>query len=380
MHGSGTMAASSPSLQANFYASSSKFCFVRLDRFKQTSFSCKRKAHSSWIIKSVLNNKESSINGDEAIEPARILLERLFAQTQKLEEKIGKDSNLSHDIELELNLGRLESDLQTALAVLRKKEEELEAAEDRIFSEYRDLNQAKEELGKREEVIRAAFLRQEKLEEELKQANLDLASQATELRDLKLQLEKRDKETTAAQSALLLKENEVNIMINELREKTEEIANTQSELRSKSRILVETKEILDKQTLEIQELRKAVREKDEELQISMTLVESEEEKLKVVEANLEKQTMDWLVVQEEMKKLAVEASKHTVEVSESLGDFTRVRKLLADVRSELVLSQKSLSLSRQKNGRTTRDSRKGACRTCRTTEKLEFVHGNPWRC
>ncbi|KAI3687117.1 hypothetical protein L1987_80808 [Smallanthus sonchifolius] len=314
------MAVTSPSLQGNFYAASSKFSFLRSDWCKRRTFRCKKRGHSAWIIRSVMNNKESSINGDEIIEPTRILLERLFTQTQKLEEKIGKDLNLPQDIQLELNLGTLESDLQAALTVLRKRVEDLEDAENKLLSEYSKLTQAKEELGKQEEVIKHTFLRQEKLENELKQANLELAFQAAEIENLKLQLEKQDKEITAAQSALVLKQNEIDIM---------------------------TKEILNKQTLEIEELRKTVEEKDEELQIATTLLEIEEENLKVVEGNLEKQTMDWLLAQEEMRNLADEASKHTVEGDENLQEFTRVKKLLADVRLELVSSQKSLASSRK---------------------------------
>ncbi|CAH1428123.1 unnamed protein product [Lactuca virosa] len=333
------MAAVSPSLQANFYASSSKLCFVRLDRFNRRSFHCKKKSHScSWIIKSVINNK--SINGDEAIEPARILLERLFAQTQKLEEKINKNSNPPQDIELEHYLGKLESDLQTALTVLRKKEEDLEAAENKISLEYRDLNNAKNELNKREENISDAFLRQEKLENELNLANLDLASRATEIEDLKLQIEKHDHEVMLARSMLEFKEDEIKVMVDELRVKSEESANFELEIMEKSRVLIETNEILKKQEVEIEELKETIREKNEELEISTMLLESENEKLKVVEENLEKQTMDWLVANEEMTELP-----STVEY---FDDLTRVRMLLSDVRSELVSSRESLILSRKK--------------------------------
>ncbi|KAL0311764.1 UNVERIFIED_CONTAM: hypothetical protein Sradi_5575700 [Sesamum radiatum] len=75
---------------------------------------------------------------------------------------------------------------------------------------------------------------------------------------------------------------------------------------------------------------------------------SEAEKLKVAEAKLEKQTMDWLVAQEQLKKLAEETSNHVGKANETLEEFGRVKKLLSDVRSELVSSQKALASSRQK--------------------------------
>ncbi|KAK4345169.1 hypothetical protein RND71_035345 [Anisodus tanguticus] len=47
---------------------------------------------------------------------------RLFAQTQKLEQQIGRNPYLPQVSELGLNLDKLESDLQDALAALKKKE------------------------------------------------------------------------------------------------------------------------------------------------------------------------------------------------------------------------------------------------------------------
>ncbi|KAK6119545.1 hypothetical protein DH2020_046712 [Rehmannia glutinosa] len=136
-------------------------------------------------------------------------------------------------------------------------------------------------------------------------------------------------------------------MKHELVKKSEEATNVESELRSKSRLLDEANEIVEKQNLELQQLEREIRKKEEELEISISLQKSDSEKLKAAETNLEKQTMDWLVVQEELKKLAV-TSKHVGEANETLEEFGRVRKLLSDVRSELVSSQKALASSRQK--------------------------------
>lgn len=345
----------SAALHANFNAASPshqpKLCFVRLDRMQKSfavTTSRRRKGHTLWIIKSVLNDRKPSINDDEATEPARILLDRLFAQTQKLEEQISKDMGLPRDGEFDLNLGKLESDLQAALAALKKKEEDVEEAERKISLDYHELKEAKEELGRREEIILAACSKQERLEEELKQANLNLVSQAMEIEDLKLQLKDRDQKISAVQSALSLKEDEMEKMMNELMKTSVEAAKSESELRSKAQLLNEANEIVKKQELEIKELRVEIQGKEEALEVSMIMQKTEEEKLRAVEAKLEKQTVDWLVAQEDLKKLAKEASKYTGEANETLEDFRRVKKLLADVRSELVLSQKALSSSRQK--------------------------------
>ncbi|GFZ16705.1 myosin heavy chain-related protein [Actinidia rufa] len=307
----------------------------------------KRKSHPSWIITSVLDNRKSSINDNGATEPPQVLLERLFAQTQKLEE-MGKDYRLFQDAHLGLNLGILESDLHAALAALKKKEEDLQDAERKVLLEHTELNRAKEKMVCREKEIAAACSDHIKLEEDLKLANFNLASQATQIEDLKLQIKQRVEEISVTQSALDFKENEMNKMKNELMEKSEEAVAAEFELKSKAHLLYEANEVVKKQKLELQQLQKVIQEKEEELEVSATLQKLEEEKLKVTEANLEKQTTEWLLAQEELKKLAEAASKRTGEAIETMEDFRRVKKLLADTRAELVSSQEGLASSRQK--------------------------------
>lgn len=308
----------------------------------------KRKVSSLRIIRSVLNNRKSSISDNGASEPARILLERLFAQTQKLEEQMNRNSHHRQDIQLGFNLEILESDLHAALAALKKKEEDLRDAERTVFFEHCELHRTKEELEQREKEIAAASCRYEKIGEELKQANLRLASQARHIDDIKLRLRERDQEIAAAQAALSLKEEELDKMRNELLLKSEEATKTESELKCKSHLLNEANEVVERQAVEVQGLRKSLQEKEEELEVSQMQRTLEVEKLKVAEEKLEKQTMEWLLAQEELKKLAEEASRHAGETNETLEDYRRVKKLLADVRSELVSSQKSLASSRQK--------------------------------
>jgi len=196
--------------------------------FMKTS---KRRGCSLKVIRSALNNRKLSINDNGATEPAKVLLERLFAQTQKLEEQMSRDSHLSEDVQLGLNLETLESDLLAALASLNKKEEDLQDAERMVLLEHSELNRAKEELKQREVEIAAACCKHEQLGEELKQANLSLASQARQIEDLKLQLKESDEETVAALSSLSLKEDEMKKMRNELVKKSEEAAKTDSELK-----------------------------------------------------------------------------------------------------------------------------------------------------
>lgn len=308
----------------------------------------KRRVRSLGLVRAALQDgKQSGVNGSGSSEPARILLERLFAQTQKLEERMSRDSGVGKDVQFGYNLEILESDLQAVLAALKKKEEDLADVERRVCLEHSELNRAKEELLQREREIDGACSRHEKLEEELGQSNLELVSQARHIEDLKLQLKERDQEIAAVESALSLKEFELEKIRSELVRKSEEAAKIDSELKSKAWMLNEANEVVKKQETEIQSLLKVIGEKEEELEVSVALRKVEEEKLKVVEANLEKRTMEWLLSQDALKKLAEEASRRMKQTNVTLEDFRRVKKLLSDVRSKLVSSQKSLASSRK---------------------------------
>ncbi|XWS26212.1 hypothetical protein CRYUN_Cryun26dG0011900 [Craigia yunnanensis] len=307
----------------------------------------KRKGHSLLIVKSILNNSKSSINDNGATEPARIILERLFEQTQKLEQGISRDGQQLKDFHRVFNLESLESDLQAALTALKQKEDDLQDAERTVVLEQSQLSHAKDELKQWEKEIVAASSKHEKLEEELKQANIAFTSQASQIEDLKLQVKERDQEIAAAKSALSVKEDEIDKMRNELVKKSEEAAKIESELKSKSQLLNEANEVMKKQKIELQGLQEAIREKEEQLETSVTLRKLEEEKLKASEAKLQQQTLEWLLAQEELKKLAEQASRLMGEANETFEDFRRVKQLLSDVKSELVSSQKSLASSRQ---------------------------------
>ncbi|KAL0330595.1 UNVERIFIED_CONTAM: hypothetical protein Sangu_1605000 [Sesamum angustifolium] len=243
----------------------------------------RRKFQYLWIVKSVLESRRSSsISDNGATEPARVLLERLFAQTQKLEEQIGRDPRSSHAAELGVNLGKLESDLHAALAALKKKEEDLQDAERKVLSEYNEINRARKDLERREGDIVAARMKQETLEEELRQANIDLASQATEIGDLKLHLKERDQEISASQSACSAKEEEIIKMKHELMKKSEEAAIAEAELRSMAKLLGEANKIVEKQEVELQQLQREIHKKEDELEISISIQKSEAEKLKLL--------------------------------------------------------------------------------------------------
>lgn len=300
-------------------------------------------------INSVLRHSRPSINSNESPEPARALLERLFARTQKLEQQMNGNSHLLHDgVQSDINLENLESDLLAAVEGLRKKEEDLQEAERLVILEHAELDRARKELEQRERKIALAHSKQEKLEEELRQANLKLVSHARHIEDLKMRLKEGDEEIARAKSVLSSKEVEINKMRDELTHKSAEAVSAEAQMSSKAQLLDEANEIVKRQDLELQQLQNALHVKQQELEESMARQQLEEEKVKEVENKLEKQTMEWLLVQEELKRLGEEASRHIGQSKETMEDFQRVKRLLADVRSELVSSQKSLLSSRQK--------------------------------
>lgn len=298
-----------------------------------------------WI-KSVLQEGNPGFSDSEATEPSITLLERLYDQKQKLERQTCEDLNLTRDLRAEL--GNLDSALQVAWAVLKKKEKDLREAETKVMLEYNELNQAKEELDRREEELSAASLKHKTLEEELKQSNTDLTRQATEIEDLKLQVKKKDQDISVAQCALSLKEEEINKSVNELIRKSEVYANIEIELKYRNKLLNAANNVVKRQELEVQELRQGILVEEKEVGASLNLRKVENERLEVAEANLEKQTTAWLLAQEELKKLAYEASKNGREANKTVAEFKRVKKLLASVRSELLSTQKGLSSSREK--------------------------------
>ncbi|KAL8116024.1 protein involved in starch initiation 1 [Apium graveolens] len=326
---------------------SSKFCFVRLDGMPEMFALATNhpRIRTVWI-QSVSHEGNPRVNYSGAAEPSRSLLVLFYNQKQKMQDQTSEDLNLTQD--LQLGLGTLESALQVAWAVLNKKEKDLREAETKIILEYNELTQAKEELDSRDEELSAASFSYKKLEEELKQSNLDLTTQATEIADLKLQVKDRDQEISMSQRALSLKEEEINKMMNDLMRKSEDSASLEIELRSRTTLLNASDNTVRRQELEIQELRQGILLKEKEAGVLLNLRKVEKERLEVAETNLEKQTTAWLLAQEELKKLAYEASKNGREANETLADFVNVKKLLANVRSELVSTQKALSSSREK--------------------------------
>ncbi|KAH9619202.1 hypothetical protein KSS87_014187 [Heliosperma pusillum] len=299
-------------------------------------------------INSVLGAINYRIDSNEAPEPARALLERLFMQTQKLEEQMNGKSHVLGNVRSDFDLETLESDLQAALEALRKKEEDLQEADRMVKLENTELNLAREKLEQRQKIIEVACSKQEKLEEELRQANLKVASQTRHIEDLKSGLNQRNGEITMAKFEVSSKEDEIDKIKRVITQKNGEVAKAYAELESKSRLLNEVHEVVRKQELELQVLQNDLHEKELALEKLLVRQKIEEEKVKVVEGKLEKQTMEWLVTQEELKTLGEYASKHIGESKETMEDFERVKTLLVDVRSELVLSRQSLVTSRER--------------------------------
>ncbi|XP_058112123.1 uncharacterized protein LOC131255432 [Magnolia sinica] len=333
-----------PSSSSSSSHTSSQVCCLRLNRKHRVlaiPMAQNRKRPARLIIRSLLESNIGS-SGNGAGEPTRVLLEKLFVQTQKLEEQMSNGSHLPEGVSI--NLEVLESDLKGALAALRKKEEDLQDAE-RMVTE---LNQAKRDLEQQEEEIAAVYSKQEELEEDLKKANDNLVSQARQIEDLKLLVGERDREIVAAQSALFLKEEEVNTMRDELMKKNEEAVRIYSDLNTRDQLLKEANEVIKKQQVTVEELERSVREKEHEFAASVQLRKDEEERMKVMEANLEKRTVEWLMAREVLSKLEVETSKHLTETKDNMEGLKTIRKLLIDVRSELVSAQKSLTSFRRK--------------------------------
>lgn len=311
----------------------------------------KAKRRSLLTVKSVLNNTRPSFNDNGTAEPSKVLLDKLFARTQELEGQTSQNSVYPPPPDEPLSYSSsLESELQAALMALLKREEDLHDAERKVLSEKKKLNRAKEGLEKRERVITEASSKHESLQEELKRANVELASQAREIEELKHKLRERDEELAAMRSSLTFKERELDRMRVEISIKSKEVSVASFEFENKSQLLSQANEIVKRQEDEINLLQRALEEKEEELEVSIAAKKLEQEKLRETEANLRKQTEEWLVAQVEVSKLQEKTMKRLGEANETMEDFRRVKKLLTDVRFELVSSREALLSSRAQMG------------------------------
>ncbi|XP_010432759.1 PREDICTED: coiled-coil domain-containing protein 18-like isoform X2 [Camelina sativa] len=329
------------------------YCSTRVNLQKQKSLvacpsSRRVKRHSLLSVQSVLNNTRPNTNENRTDESANVLVEKLLARTQSLERQTNQHSVYPDDDLLPYsNLGVLEPDLEAALVALLKREEDLQDAERKLLSEKKKLNRAKEELEKREKVIGQASLKHESLQEELKRANAELALQAKEIEELKHKLRDRDEERAALQSSLTLKEGELDQMREEVANRSKEVSVDISEYESKSRLLSKANEVVKRQECEILALQRSLEDREEELEISKATKKLEQEKLSETEANLKMQAEEWLIAQDEVNKLKEETVKRLGEANETMEDFRRVKKLLTDVRFELVSSREALVSSRE---------------------------------
>lgn len=311
----------------------------------------------SLQIRSVLGKKKGNVNGtandnntnnNGLKDPARVALERLFIQTQRLEEQMMTGSGSANDSNYGLNLEALESDLQTALAALKAKEEELQAAERAVALDRRKVEQARKDLDCHEKEVFTSQILQRRLEEELKKSRDDFVVQAGELKEAKLMLDEREREIISVRCALAEKEEELGRLRKELAKKDEEIVKIVADLKSRDGLISQADEVIAKQESEIRELHRILKERENELVEADKKRREEEQKLKVSEATLEDRVVAWYMAQQELKKLAQEVSKYRVNSLATEEELKRVRNLLAEVKGELTTSQKSLESSRQR--------------------------------
>ncbi|KAJ4868547.1 Myosin heavy chain-related protein [Raphanus sativus] len=337
-------------LNLSSYSSLSPCHQTSVNQKQKTLVAFKGKRRSLLNVKSVLNNTRPSFNDNGTAEPSKVLLDKLFARTQELEGQTSQNSVYPPPDEPLSYSSSLESELQAALMALLKREEDLHDAERKVLSEKKKLNRAKEGLEKRERVIAEASSKHESLQEELKRANVELASQAREIEELKHKLRERDEELAAMRSSLTFKERELDRMRVEISIKSKEVSVASFEFENKSQLLSQANEIVKRQEDEINLLQRALKEKEEELEVSIAAKKLEGEKLRETEASLRKQTEEWLVAQVEVSKLQEVTVKRLGEANETMEDFRRVKKLLTDVRFELVSSREALLSSRAQMG------------------------------
>ncbi|KAI5393795.1 hypothetical protein KIW84_060780 [Lathyrus oleraceus] len=251
-------------------------------------------------VRSVLSDNRPSFNSYGAPESAR-LLERLFEQTHKLEDRMAGDEPYLRDFE---------SDLLSALMELKEKEDHLKEVERTVLLENGKLKHAKEELERQESEIEAARKKYERLEEEMKEAKASLVSQTGQIEELKIRLRDRDDEIGGLHDAFSLKEEEMEILA----------------------------------------VQKALTMKDEELKMTIARLEAKEEELRgardkvtedandhkrlhtLAQARIDEKNMDDLAIE----KLQLEAAQHEVKAA------TSALQKLAEMSQQLLNKSKTI--------------------------------------
>uniref|UniRef100_A0ACD5YNI9 Uncharacterized protein n=1 Tax=Avena sativa TaxID=4498 RepID=A0ACD5YNI9_AVESA len=249
------------------------------------AFQAQHLKYAPNLIRSVAKSIRSGItDGDNGTtEPARELLERLFAKTQSL------DASVSHDSELSVSIEVLKSEFECALSILRKKERDIRDAEKRVNDDRIRLDQTKQDLDQREKEISKAYVRQQGIGKALKKASRDLASRVKQINNLKLMVEGQDKKIASSQALLSQKVVEVENLKQDMFKKNEEADLMRSEIKSKEQLLLTANQA----------------------------------------------------------ELAQLASKDTDDIKGTITDFKRVRSLLDAVRSELISSKDAFASSRR---------------------------------
>ncbi|KAK1407874.1 hypothetical protein QVD17_39501 [Tagetes erecta] len=288
---------------------SSQLSFVRSNWYKPRSLRCKR-GHSVWIIRSVMNNKESSINDDEAIEPTRILLERLFAQTQKLEEKIGKDLNLPQDILWELNLGSLESDLQASLTtreILNKQTLEIEKLRKIVVEKDEELQIATKLLEIEQEKLKV-------VEGNLEKHTMDWFLAQEEMKNL---VEEASKHTVEGIENLQ-EYARVKKLLGHVRL---ELVSSQKSLTSSRTKMEDQQEVLVKKLLELKQHRESLNAYAKSLGDAKVEIESERVKLRVAEAQNQELKQDLSIEKDAFLELMLkEKGSELSQAQEALSE------------------------------------------------------------
>ncbi|XP_078430750.1 protein involved in starch initiation 1-like [Wolffia australiana] len=327
-------------------------CFGGLSRQKSRAWlkqeaSPRERPCLSYPKLSIVNSKKTNVDqSNGAVEPARVLLERLFRQTQKLEQKMNKNSAIIETTDLSSSLEVLESDIQAALQAMKRREEGLHSAESKILFDQAELTRAKIDLDRREQLVASSLSNQKKMEQELRQANANLELKAKQIGDLRLLVEEQRWKALSSQATLSAKENEISRLRNELIQKNKEIQSLALEIESRDRLLSEANKVIAKQEGQLREMQRQLQSREDDLAKSLELQKNEEEKLRLAEAKLEKMSTQWLLSQTALKQLAEEAAINSNGIKEATADFTRVCSLLSDVKCELISSQRSIASSR----------------------------------
>eukprot|EP00271_Cylindrocystis_brebissonii_P015096 TRINITY_DN3707_c0_g1_i1.p1 TRINITY_DN3707_c0_g1~~TRINITY_DN3707_c0_g1_i1.p1 ORF type:complete len:868 (+),score=201.60 TRINITY_DN3707_c0_g1_i1:310-2913(+) len=281
--------------------------------------------------------KSGQSSNEQPLDPARVALERLFAQAQTYEER-RLDPNFTTETELEDAVAQIENDLATVVSSLRQKEEELKTAELHLGEERDEVEKARTALMARESKLNAARAGEMGKKGELTKLRLEVTELKKELSLSRDALAEREEQVLAAKGALAKTEEQLRRAELLASEKSVALDTLNAELLTKEYELRMAAEREAEQARVVKKLEQKLERKESLLEQAQGELTLNQQTLQLSKTDLQERVTAWLGAQEELKAMEYDLD-HNKPAGMTRAELDQVKVLLIDVHDELKASQ-----------------------------------------